>query len=197
MGLFKRKRREPVVHPVGVWRIHCAADQPSVVARLQAYADLGGSGDPVELQLDTAEGWATVVLRGPLHPWAPHQLAMWLLDGPDARVVMVAEPAGTRPGYWLVDDAHDSWMSGYDDTGTAVTVDVPSNEVVRGDALDHPPRTATEVLRAFGVPAGLWTTTGTVGIALTLEDPQHDLNPTLEATHTTRDGMAQDGYFPY
>ncbi len=159
----------------------------------------------MDLTLGTAQGWTTVVLRGRLHPWAAHNLTLWLVDIPDARVLLTVDATSYQAGYWLAEDPVDSWLSGYDDGGTALSVNVPDNSMVLGDPSDlvlpdpgatgiegrrdHQVRSLDQALHGLGVPSELHTTAGEDPWPLRLEDPGHDLNPANAATFRTREAM--------
>lgn len=178
-----------MVHPERMRRIHVSAPREVVQARLDEYDRRSGGGEPAEVRLASTGGWTTVVLPGRIHPWAFHDLVLWLVDIPDADVVAVAEVGEGQIGYWLIDDEHDSWLSGYDDRSESLSVNVPDNGLVVGDDLAHPPATPTQTLVDHGVPTDLHYADGDETRTVRLEDPQHELNPGFEATFATRAKM--------
>lgn len=188
MGLFSRHREPPPPRPHVRRRVLVAAEPKMVEARLRDYDGIAGAKVPhVALRARTADGWTSLELPADTHPWAFHNLAMWLLGLAD--VVAVAGSDGTHAGYWLVNDSHSDWLSGYDDSGNPITVEVPMNDVVRGDSLDHPPRTLRDVLTERGVPAPLHGEGGgdpAGDVVAKLEDPGRDLNPSNEQTAKSR-----------
>ncbi|MCZ7525290.1 MAG: hypothetical protein M5U14_02200 [Acidimicrobiia bacterium] len=188
MGLFSRRREPPAPRPPVHRRLLVAAGPEAVESRLREYDGIAGPKVPeAPLTARTAGGWTSLELPPDAHPWAFHNLAMWLLDLAD--VVAVSGSDGTRAGYWLVNDSHSDWLSGYDDSGNPITVEVPTNEVVRGDALDHPARTLRDVLTEHGVPSALHRDGGgdpTGIVAAKLEDPGRDCNPANEQTAKSR-----------
>lgn len=197
MGLFRRQPKQPRVHPEVHRTLFVAAEPVAVAAAVARHDDLQ-SKHAAELVAGVRHeaGWTALDLPSPLHPWAFHDLAMWLLD--TANVLAVSGPVGAEAGYWLVNDEVGDWLSGYDDRGAALTVEVPMGHTVRGDDPGHPPRTNAQIAAALGVPSGLAGGGGTTGepLALRLEDPGHDLNPDVEATVKNRKRLAARSFDP-
>lgn len=181
-----------------MWRIHVDAPRDVVQHRLEAYEDIVAERDPAPVGLADAGDWTTVVIAGRHHPWAPHNLTLWLLDtGQDDITVTVADGADGQVGYWLSDDPRDSWLSGYDERGAAITVRVPDNAWVVGDEIHHPPATPRQLLVDLGVPPALHDVPAPADEddadhTVSLEDPGPDLNPALEPVFPTREAMARD-----
>lgn len=192
MGLLRRRRRPPVVHPPGIWRIHVPADPGAVRSRLDAHRRItpGAAGT---VAVASAGGWSTVVVTGPHHPWAVHNLTLWLVDGPGGGdLILVAERCGDRPGYWLSDDPEPDVLSGADETGAVGVVRVPDHAVVRERPGDRRPPLPGEALAARGVPLTLRSATTGEPAGAALEDPGGDLNPTLATTHRRRSDLGAD-----
>lgn len=186
MGLFSKKKSEPIVHPAVHREIFVRAEEQAVRTKLDEYSSLFSPKRTVEhdLQLSVSGGWVAVQLPDAVHPWQLHNLAYWLLDcdhpestdGVSAEVIAVSEAAPTHPGYRLVrDDEVPDALCGWDDAGDGWTVQVPGNDIVTPE--DVP------VARSLTVPSGFHTWY-TVGVRL--EDPGHDMNPANESTFPSR-----------
>ncbi len=172
MGLFSKKVPEPVAHPPVERIAHVAADLAAVRLRLDEYGTLWPPKRAAShtLHLATSGGWTAVRLPDAVHPWQLHNLAIWLLDCPgvDGRVFAVSAPAPTHPGYTLtLDPEVPDALCGWDSNGDGWTVSVPSNEVVRPEAVP--------VDRVLAVPTGFgpWEP-----VEVLLEDPGAAMNPT-------------------
>jgi hypothetical protein len=186
MGLFSKKKAEPVVHPQVQREVFVQATEPAVRVKLDEYSSLFSPKRTVEhdLQLSVSGGWVAVRLPDAVHPWQLHNLAYWLLDcdrpdaaaGASAEVIAVSGAGLGHAGYRLVrDDEVPDALCGWDDDGNGWTVQVPGNDIVRPE--DVP------VSRSLSVPSGFhtWHT-----VSVRLEDPGSDMNPTNEQTFKSR-----------
>lgn len=185
MGLFSKKKAEPVVHPEVKRCIWLRASPDDVIGHLTEYSGLQSPkhADEHQVMVTAAGGWVTVDLPAHLHPWAFHNLAFWLLDTPGGDDLVAASGAApTHPGYRLVRDPEiaDS-LCGVDDVGNGWTVLVPTNDIVRGEAV---PAEATQTQpTASG---------GSIPVALLIEDPGRHMNPANQATEPNRKRLSVD-----
>lgn len=191
MGLFSRKKKPPIEHPVRTARIHVHADAAAVRAGCDTYARIAGRCEPTAAVLAEADGWTTVVIDAAVHPWAIHNLTLWLLGETDATVLCVVDPADGHHGYWVENDPTDNWLAGHRDDGVPITIDVPDNAWVIGDPVPVPAATRAQALDQRGVPGPLHAATEGETVSLPLEDAQHDLNPGSTATFDDRSRMAR------
>ena len=191
MGLFSKRKREPVVHPDVARRIHVRLDAATVVSRMEAYSRIAGPIEPTPVHVDHVDGWTTVVITGSVHPQAVHNLAHWIMERRDAPIVLTVDAGTGRSGYWLVPDADfDDWWIGYTDDATPITVSVPDNVWVAGDHHSEPSGNSHDALARLEVPEAAAATTGSATHAVRLEDSGSALNPTNEATMPSRSALA-------
>lgn len=184
MGLFSKKKAEPLIHADVARTIWVPAPAEQVATQLLGYSDLHSPkhADQHELQLQHDGGWTQVTLPPALHPWTFHNVAFWLLDTPDGGDGMIAvSGAGpTHPGYALVCDPElGDCLCGVDDDGDGWTVLVPTNEVVR----PAPVPAVAAALPSFSGGQDV------VSLAVLLEDPGRSMNPANVATKVRRDQL--------
>lgn len=185
MGLFSRKKAEPVVHPAIVRTIYVAADEAAVVERLAAYSSLTSPRHAPEqpVGIATVNGWTAVRLPDLVHPWQLHNLAFWLLDCPgvNGRLVATSAASDGHPAYALVRDPQiDGALCGWDEAGGGWTVDVPTNRIARPD----PPPVPSPIARPGGFES--WRSVG-----VRFEDPGREQNPRLEAEFRSRKQLVE------
>jgi hypothetical protein len=107
-----------------------------------------------------------------------HNLAYWLLDtvGADNEIIAQSASGPGYAGYRLIREPElQDALSGWDDTGHGWTVEVPSNDIVRPEAVPVP--------REIAIPA---TPTPTGRVRLLIEDPGPTQNATNSATVASR-----------
>lgn len=187
MGLFSKRKAEPLVYAEVERTVHVPAGFDDVAAHLAAYSELWSPkhAQQHEVSVGVAGGWTAIRLPAAVHPWQLHNLAYWMLDCPgvDAAHDVLAESAAgpDHPGYRLVRDPDIAdALSGWDDAGTGWTVRIPLNQIVRGD--DVP------VSRAITTPSGYqdWR-----AVPVLLEDPGRGMNERNESTHPSRASLAR------
>ena len=160
------------------------AASAAVSAHIDDYATLFSPKRAVEhtVRLACSGDWTAIRLPDAVHPWQLHNLTFWMLDceGADQRAIALSGPAPTHAGYRLVRDPEISdVLCGWDDNGWGWSVLVPSNDIVRPEAVPVP--------QALTVPTGFrnWH-----DITVRLEDPGHDMNPKNEPTVKDRCQLA-------
>lgn len=189
MGLFSKKKREPLVHPAVTRSIEVPATAADVRHQLDAYSALHSPRHGQQIVVRIGEGATdrtVVALPEQMHPWTFHNIGFWLLDTPNAAdgLVLRSGADGTNPPYSLVRDPEMSdCLCGVDSDGTGWTVHVPGNEIAKGEPV---PGTA-------GPPSMTEPTCWTECNVL-VEDPQHDLNPTNASTAKSRKGLIPRHY---
>lgn len=188
MGLFSKRKAEPLVYPEAERVVHVPAGRDVVVAHLDAYSELWSPkhAERCELSVGVAGGWTAIRLPGAVHPWQLHNLAFWMLDCPGRKdaheVIAVSAASRDHPGYRLVcdPDVADA-LCGWDDVGQGWTVQVPGNRIVRGEDVPVP--------RALSVPSGHreWRPVWAL-----LEDPGRGMNERNESNVKNRRSLDND-----
>lgn len=185
MGLF-RKKKEPIAHPSVERVIHLRSDLHPVEPRLAAYAQImGAKARTLSFRAETTGGWLR--LQPPVegvHPWETLNLACFLQElGP---IILTSAASPTFPAHWLVPSTTlTDLFEGRTESGEAISIEVPSNRVVRVDPdVSQPNRSTNDALAALGVPLDGWSQIDAVLVRS--EDPQHGLGPTLEDTVKSR-----------
>lgn len=190
MGLFSRRRPQQIDHPPVERTIYVRADADVVREQLAAYSGLWSPkrAEEHDLELGVAGAWTSIRLPDAVHPWQLHNLAFWMLDCPGLsgigdEVIAESGPSTTHAGYRLVRDPElPDCLCGWDGRGGGWTVVVPLNEVVTPEEVPVP--------RALNVPSG-FRSLGPV--AVRLEDPGDDMNPTNSPTIDTRRAVRRRG----
>jgi hypothetical protein len=193
MGLFRRRQREPITHPPVERTIHLRSPVSALDAHLDRYAAAMGR-NARELPMTAAASGPWIRMTFPasgVHPWEAINLAYWLLEL--GEVMLVSGPSPTFPGHWLVRaPVTAALFEGWTDTGEPITIDVPSNRVVREDLdVSEPPRSTADRLRAARVPSGGWIAIN--WLVVHSEDPGHDLAPTLQDAVPNRAALRPPG----
>lgn len=187
MGLFSKRKDEPIVYPAVDRTVHVAADRDAVVAHLAAYSELWSPkrAREHEVSVGVVGGWTAIRLPAEVHPWQLHNLAFWMLDCPgrdDSHHVIAESGAGPDHGaYRLVRDPEvPDALSGWDDRGEGWTVQVPLNRIVRGEDVPVP--------QALSVPSGHqdWRS-----VPVLLEDPGRGMNERNESNAKNRASLDQ------
>ncbi len=185
MGLFSKKHQEPLIHPEVRRSILVPGGLDDVLGRLGGYSDLQSPKHATAhtVLVAESEGWTIIQLPPALHPWVFHNLGFWLLEArPGGERTILRSAAGpTHPAYCLVDDPElDDCLCGVDEHGEGWTVSVPTNDIVRPEAVP-----ARADLPVVDPPAGHRS------VEILLEDPGRHLNPTNEATARSRRRLAR------
>jgi hypothetical protein len=182
MGLFSRRSAEPVVHPPVARFVFVTAPSAAVIDHLAAYGALFSPKRANEHDLGVAALGSQTVIALPeaVHPWQLHNLAFWMLDCPGATdVIARSEASSTHVGYTLVRDPEiPDALCGWADDGEGWTVGVPSNDVVRGEAV---PVTAQLPVPARPPSGPAW-----LRVLVRLDDPGADMNPDNRANVRSR-----------
>lgn len=181
MGIFsKRQVPKPIVHASVERTVLVRASGDAVAAHLADHSSLFSPKRSSEHTVKVAASgeWTAIRLPDAVHPWQLHNLAFWMLDceGADQQAIACSGPAPTYPGYRLVGDPEIAdVLCGWDDNGNGWSVLVPSNDIVRPEAVPVP--------QALTVPSGFhdWR-----DVSVRLEDPGPDMNPTNESTVPNR-----------
>ncbi len=193
MGLFSKRNAEPIVYPAVDRTVHVPASRDAVVAHLTAYSGLWSPkrAEQHEVVLGTVGEWTAIRLPGAVHPWQLHNLAFWMLDCPgrdESNAVIAASAASPDyPGYRLIRDPDvGDALCGWDDDGQGWTVQVPLNQIVRGEDVPVP--------RAVSVPTGHqdWRS-----VPVLLEDPGRGMNERNGANATSRSSLDRPDVFTY
>ena len=193
MGLFSKRVTEPIVYPAVDRVVHVPASGDAVAAHLAAYSELWSPkrAERHEVSVGVVGGRTAIRLPGSVHPWQLHNLAFWMLDCPgrdDAHAVIAESAAGAdHPGYRLVRDPEvGDALCGWDDDGQGWTVQVPQNQIVRGEDVPVP--------RALSVPSGHqdWRP-----VAVLLEDPGRGMNERNESNATSRNSLERSFTFEF
>lgn len=189
MGFF-RKKKEPIVHPQVERCIYVRGARESVEQRFTQFDKIMGShARELSLRVETAGDWMR--LQPPadgVHPWEMLNLACFLQDlGP---LLLTSDASPTFPAHWLVPTTNASDLfEGYTANEEAISIEVPSNRVVRDDSdVGQLAQSIRDALTAFGVPASGWVSAS--ALVVRSEDPQHDLGPTLEDSAESRRSLS-------
>lgn len=186
VGIFRKKYREPRVHPEAERTITLTAPLDAVIAQIDAYGTLHSERHAMRHQLVLSEhgGEISIGLPSRVHPWTFHNLGFWLLDTPNGGEGTVLRSSATsdHPAYTLVRDPElDDCFCGLDENGDGWTVSVPTNDVVRPGAV---PLTRVPTPRSSGEQQRI--------VTVLMEDPGHDLNPSNAPTARTRQQLRVD-----
>lgn len=193
MGLFSKRSTEPLLYEAVARSVHVPASRDDVLSHLASYSELWSPkrAEPHDVQVGEVAGWSAIRLPETVHPWQLHNLAFWMLDCPGLRdgSDVIAESAASRdhPGYRLVRDADvNDALCGWDDQGQGWTVQVPANDIVRGENVPAP--------RAVAVPSGYqeWRS-----VSVLLEDPGPGMNEHNESTFKSRRSLDERYPFVY
>lgn len=179
MGLLRNREPDLLDHPPVERMVYLRADREAVLAHLDDYSRFCSPKHAAERRVAVAAngGWVAIRLPDTVHAWQLHNLAFWMLDCPTAGRQVVAEsgPAPTHPGYRLVHDPEvPDALCGWDALGAGWTVDVPGNDVVRGEDVPVGP---------IVCPSGFsdWCE-----VTVRLADPGAAMNPANVATFAAR-----------
>lgn len=193
MGFFSKKQRTEIVHPDVDRRIFVRCSRGLIESHLPAYDEIMGPRVPsAPIPTATEDDWTVLVMPRRIHPWAFHNLAMWMLDAEQdgAEIALRAENTAEHVGYWLVhDDEVGDWLCGRADSGRPISVQVPDNAWVWDDAVPVEAATFAQVASGLSIPASLLAGTPAASLTARFDDVAHDLNPLLEASYKSRDRM--------
>ncbi|MGYP001824533192 len=193
MGLFSKRKAEPISYPAVMRLVHVPATTDAVVAHLEEYSGLWSPkrAQQHEVLVAQAVGWSAVRLPDEVHPWQLHNLAFWMLDCPgrrDGDDVIAESAAGPgHRGYVLIKDPElGDALCGWDEDGAGWTVNAPDNDIVRGEDVPTP--------REGQIPSGYddWKS-----VPVLLEDPGRGMNEGNESTLKSRRALRDRHMFMY
>jgi hypothetical protein len=184
MGLFSKKRSEPLIRPEVRRSILVPAPFDNVVRQLEAFSELASPkhATPQRMLVGRSGGWTVIDLPATLHPSTFHNLGFWLLDTAEGGggTMLWSDAGRSYPSYALVRDPEiGDCLCGIDAHGAGWTIYVPTNDIVRGEATP-----ATAAVPSTAPPSALAT------VDILIDDPGSDLNPANDATATSRRNLA-------